>query len=127
MTLKHSKLHNTMLVATKVHVMLRSFVVLTWMRDKRRFNVACDIMEQHKTNVAITTITTTMTNTMHASAWFELFGGLFECQKPAIRGREKHDNNEWRVKLIPSPHMLVLATSEQFLLAGGSFRAILAQ
>ena len=54
MTLKHSKLHNTMLVATKVHVMLRSFVVLTWMRDKRRFNVACDIMEQHKTNVAIT-------------------------------------------------------------------------
>ena len=31
----HSKLHNIMLVATKVHVTLKSSVVLTWMRDKR--------------------------------------------------------------------------------------------
>jgi len=30
------------------------------------------------------------------------------------------------MKLIPSPHLLVLATSEQFLPARGTFRAILA-
>ena len=28
-----SKLRSIILVATKVHVILRSFVVLTWMRD----------------------------------------------------------------------------------------------
>jgi hypothetical protein len=31
----HSKLRNIMLVATKVHVILRSYVVLTCMCDKR--------------------------------------------------------------------------------------------
>lgn len=31
----HSKLRNIMLVVIRVHVILRSFVVLTWMRDKR--------------------------------------------------------------------------------------------
>ena len=30
--LVHSKFHNITLVATKVHMTLRSFVVLTWMR-----------------------------------------------------------------------------------------------
>ena len=34
-----------MLVATTMHVILRSFVVFTWMRDKKRTNVARDIME----------------------------------------------------------------------------------
>ena len=29
----HSKLHSITHVATKVHMILRSFVVLTWMRD----------------------------------------------------------------------------------------------
>ena len=29
----HSKLHSITLVTTKVHMVLRSFVVLTWMRD----------------------------------------------------------------------------------------------
>ena len=33
LTLVHSKLHNITLVATKMHVTLHSFVVLTWMRD----------------------------------------------------------------------------------------------
>ena len=33
---------------------------------------------------------------------------------------------ECQVKLIPSPHLLVLVTNERFLLAGGTFRAILA-
>ena len=31
----HSKLCNIKFVPTKVHVMLRSYVMLTWMRDKR--------------------------------------------------------------------------------------------
>lgn len=31
----HFKLHNITFVAMKVHVMFRSFVVLTWMRDQR--------------------------------------------------------------------------------------------
>jgi len=39
------KLYNITLVATKVHVILRSFVVLTWMWDKKKISVACDIME----------------------------------------------------------------------------------
>ena len=39
----HSKLLKITLVATKVHVILRSFVVLTWMRDKR--GLVCDVME----------------------------------------------------------------------------------
>jgi hypothetical protein len=30
------------------------------------------------------------------------------------------------MKLLPSPHLLVLATSEQFLPVGGTFRVILA-
>jgi hypothetical protein len=30
------KLYNITLVATKVHVILRSFVVLTWMWDKKK-------------------------------------------------------------------------------------------
>lgn len=33
--LYHSQLHNITLVATKVHLVLRSFVVVTWMRDRR--------------------------------------------------------------------------------------------
>ena len=41
----HSKLHKITLVATKVNVMLRSFVVLTWLLDKERINIRCDIME----------------------------------------------------------------------------------
>ena len=38
----HSKIYSITLVATKVHVILQSFVVLTWM------SVGFDIMEQHK-------------------------------------------------------------------------------
>ena len=30
----HSKLHNIMLVATELHVILRNFCVLSWVRDK---------------------------------------------------------------------------------------------
>ena len=32
--LLHSKLHNIALLATEVHVILRSSIVLTWIRDK---------------------------------------------------------------------------------------------
>ena len=31
----HSKLHDIMLVVTKVHVILKSFIVLIWMHDKK--------------------------------------------------------------------------------------------
>ena len=44
--LVHSKLCSITHVATKVHVMLRSFVVWTWMHD--RINVTCDTTEEHK-------------------------------------------------------------------------------
>ena len=42
--LVHSKVFSITLVATKVHVILRSFIVLTWMCDTI-VSVACDIME----------------------------------------------------------------------------------
>ena len=42
-------------VATKVHVIL-SYIVLTWMHDKKRISVACDIMKQHKVNITIMTM-----------------------------------------------------------------------
>ena len=35
MPIVHSKLCNITLVATKVHMLLRSYVLLIWMRDKR--------------------------------------------------------------------------------------------
>ena len=41
----YSKLRNMTLVANKVHVIFRSYVVLTWMRDKYIISVVCDIME----------------------------------------------------------------------------------
>ena len=41
----HFKLRNIMLVATKEHVILRNFVALTWMLDKKRISVGCDIMK----------------------------------------------------------------------------------
>ena len=41
----HSKLHSITLVVTKVHVVLQSFVVLTWMRDTIELGVACDTMK----------------------------------------------------------------------------------
>lgn len=31
----HSKLHNIMLVATELHVILRKFCVLSWMHDNK--------------------------------------------------------------------------------------------
>ena len=31
----YSRLHNIMFMATKVHMILGSYVVLTWVRDKR--------------------------------------------------------------------------------------------
>ena len=34
------------LMATKVHVMLKRFVVLTWMCDIREFSAMCDITKQ---------------------------------------------------------------------------------
>ena len=43
----HSSLPTVVLVATKVHVILRRYVVLTWMHDNRDFVVECDIMEEH--------------------------------------------------------------------------------
>jgi hypothetical protein len=42
---------------------------------------------------------------------------------------EMCSNNNWKfgmMRLIPSPHLLVLATNERSLPAGGNFRAILA-
>ena len=59
--LVYSKLCNIMLVATKVHVILCSLAVLTWMCDKREVVQTCDIMELHKSNIAIMTIITMMT------------------------------------------------------------------
>ena len=50
----HSKLCNIMLVATKVHVILRNYIVLTWVWWKRN-SVACDIMKLHKVDIAILT------------------------------------------------------------------------
>ena len=44
----HTKLRNITLYS----MILRSYVVLTWMHDKKRISVACDIMEQHKVNIA---------------------------------------------------------------------------
>lgn len=39
----------------KVHVILRIYAVMTWMRDKKRFSVACGIIETNKFNMAIMT------------------------------------------------------------------------
>jgi len=50
-----------MLVATKVHVIVRNYVVLTWMCDKNGISVACDILKLHKVDIAIMTIITMMT------------------------------------------------------------------
>ena len=51
--------------------------------------VACDIMEQHiVNNDNISNIDSdidnndNVDNVLHASVWFECFGGLFECQNP---------------------------------------------
>ena len=41
----HSKLCDITLVATKMHVTLRNYVLLTWMCDEIVFCVACDIVE----------------------------------------------------------------------------------
>ena len=43
--LRHSKLRNISLVGTKMHVILRRYALFTWMRDKKRSIVACDVME----------------------------------------------------------------------------------
>ena len=47
----HSSLPTTMLVAAKVHVILRRYVVLTWMHDNRDFVVECDVLEEHKADI----------------------------------------------------------------------------
>lgn len=41
----HIKLRKITLMATNVHVILKSYVVLTWMWDIKRINVACGTME----------------------------------------------------------------------------------
>ena len=40
-----SKLYNIMLVTTKVHLMLKSFVVVIWMYDKRELALHETFME----------------------------------------------------------------------------------
>ena len=79
--LYHSQLHNITLVVTKVHLMLRSFVVVTWMCERRRISGACDIMELYKVNVATITRIASDDGVMCASMWFGFFGGLFQNLK----------------------------------------------
>ena len=42
-------------------MILRIYVVLTWMCDKNKISIACDIMGSHKINIAIMTMITMMT------------------------------------------------------------------
>jgi hypothetical protein len=74
--LKNNKQCSIMLVAIKVHVISRGFVVLTWMHDKRGlvWHVTLwNTQSQHcnSDNIYIDD------NVMRASVWFEFFGGLF--------------------------------------------------
>jgi hypothetical protein len=47
------------------------FVVSTWMQDKKRISVACDIMKLTQSQDC------NDDNIMRTSVWFECFGGLF--------------------------------------------------
>ena len=51
----HSNPLNIMPVATKKHVVLRRYVVLTWMRDDREFSAVCDLVEEYKVVIAMRT------------------------------------------------------------------------
>jgi hypothetical protein len=51
----HCNLLNITPVATKVHMVLRRYVVFTYMRDNREFNVACDFVEEYKVDIAMMT------------------------------------------------------------------------
>ncbi len=58
-------------VAAKVHMILRMFVVLTWMHDNRESMYHYGITHnQHCNN-------DNDDNVMRVSMWFEFFGGLF--------------------------------------------------
>ena len=69
-----------MLVATKMHVIWRSRVVLKWLHDKKRISVSCDIMKEHKVQHCNNDNDYKYDSVMHASMWFECFGGLFQRQ-----------------------------------------------
>ena len=57
----HFNLPNIKHVATKVHVILRRFVVLTWMYDNRDLVECVKLGESHKVKIAIMTLMTMMT------------------------------------------------------------------
>ena len=81
-TCLHSNLHNITLVASKVHVILRSFVVLTWMSDEEELLLHVTLCNYNDDNV------------MRASVWFEFFDDLFWCRNPWFMGGNC-DNKEW--------------------------------
>lgn len=62
-------------MATKAHVILRSYVKLTQWVIKKTICVTCDIMEQHKVNFAIMTM-----------MWCVWFDGISQCQNPWYMG-----------------------------------------
>jgi hypothetical protein len=71
----HSKLHNIIFAATKVYAIFRSFVVSTWVCDKKISSMwHYGITQSQYCN---TEHNYNEDNVMHVNIWFEFFGSLF--------------------------------------------------
>ena len=89
----HSKLHNVTLVTTRVLVIFRSSVVLTWMSDK--IELVKHVTLWHNTvNVIIVTINIMMTMWCEQVLVWILWWFILMSKNPLYM-RGKRDNKEW--------------------------------